>query len=70
MHTENLQRLLFIKNIVSSSDMNNITLVRVTNCYIHKSEFQSVLKKCNVELSWSVPKIKNAVYNSFKDTCA
>ena len=70
VHTENLQRLLFIKNIVSSSDMNNITLVRVTNCYIHKSEFQTVLKKCNVELSWSIPKIKNAVYNSFKDTCA
>src|SRR6267154_1247782 len=53
IYTENLRRLLFIKKIINSSDMSNTTLVGITKCYIHRSEFQTVLKKCNVELSWS-----------------
>src|SRR5688572_8799190 len=50
VYTENLRRLLFIKNIVSSTDMSNTTLVGITNCCIHRSEFQSVLK--NVMLNY------------------
>jgi len=70
IHTENLRRLLFAKNIVSCLEMNNTTLVGVTNWYIHRSEFQNVLRKCNIaDLSWSVSKIQNAVYTSFRETC-
>ena len=69
-HTENLRRLLFIKNIVSRSDMSNTTLVGITNCYINRREFRTVLEKCNVELSWSASRIKSAVFNSFKEPCS
>ena len=69
IYTENLRRILFIKNIVSCTDIRNNTLENITNCYIHRSEFQTVLQKCNIDISWSISRIKNAVYNSFKETC-
>jgi hypothetical protein len=43
-HTENLRRLLFIKNIISRSDMSNTTLVGITNCYINRRGFWTVLE--------------------------
>ena len=66
---ENLRRILFIKNIVSSHDLYNPTLIGITNCYIHRSEFRTVLEKCNVFISWSTSRIQSAVYVSFKESC-
>jgi len=66
---ENCRRLLFIKNIVSNISLNNSTLTGVTNVYIHRGEFRSVLKKCDVDISWSVSRIKRVVYQTFNDTC-
>jgi len=69
MYIENVRRILFVKNILNSSDMYNDTLIGITNHYVHRSEFQTVLEKCNVSLYWSVTRIQNTVYESYKESC-
>jgi len=68
IHKENLQRILFIKNIIDRPDQNP-TLYGITNCYMYRREFQSVLQKCNVNISWSISKIKKSIKVSFGESC-
>jgi hypothetical protein len=69
IYTENIRRVLFIRKILTCRDLNNSTLSKITECYIHRAEFQNVLLKCNLDLSWPVSKLINKVHKTFKDSC-
>ena len=70
-YIENLQRIKFIKNVVTREKViNNSTLCGIVNAYLHNGEFQSIVTMNNVQLHWSLPRITSAVHQAFNETCS
>ena len=68
-YIEHLRRIIFIKKIMSCHVLSNSTLYKVTENYVCRGDFYSVLMKCNIDMSWPISKIVYCVHQAFKNTC-
>jgi hypothetical protein len=69
-YIENLQRIKFIKNVVTREKVIiNSTLRGVVNAYLHNGEFQSIVTMNNVQLHWPLSRITSTVHQAFNETC-